>query len=85
MIEEVGPGGSFLDQESTVAKLHEEDLQPRLFNETVAQAWLKKGMPSLIEKARDVLNSLPLCDGPAVPSDVQNELMRIEEHFASKL
>jgi trimethylamine---corrinoid protein Co-methyltransferase len=85
VIEEVGPGGSFLDQESTVAKLHETVWQPRVFNETVAQAWLKKGMPSLVEKARNVLRSLPSREGPAVSPHVQKELLRIEEHFASRL
>jgi trimethylamine--corrinoid protein Co-methyltransferase len=85
IIGEVGPGGTFLDQESTVSNLHGTVWQPRLFDENVAQAWLKKGMPSLIEKARDRLNALPLREGPAVSSDVQKELLRIEAFFTAKL
>jgi trimethylamine:corrinoid methyltransferase-like protein len=85
VIGEVGAGGSFLDQESTLRNLHETVWQPKLFDESVAQSWLKKGRPSITDKARDTLNALSLRDGPAVSPEVQKELLRIEEYFMSRL
>lgn len=83
VIDQVGPNGTFMDQESTAERLREVFWAPKLFSLNADAAWLAEGKPNLIDKARDILNSLKLAEGPIVSNDQQKELKAIENKFSS--
>jgi trimethylamine--corrinoid protein Co-methyltransferase len=85
VIDQVGPGGTFLDQESTAARARGIFWRPQFFSLNSQSAWLAEGMPGLLDKARDTLSSLKLADGPVVSKEQQRELARIEAKFAAAL
>lgn len=84
IISEVGPGGTFLDQISTAQHMREVIWRPELLSQNTLSSWVAEGMPSVMEKANDKLNSLQLSDEPAVSREIQKELHKIEQHFLSK-
>jgi trimethylamine---corrinoid protein Co-methyltransferase len=84
IISEVGPGGTFLDHISTAQHLREVTWRPELLSQNALSSWVAEGMPSVIEKANDKLNSLELSDEPAVSREIQKELQKIEQHFLSQ-
>lgn len=85
IISEVGPGGTFLDHISTAQHMRQVTWRPELLSQNTLSMWLAEGMPSVIEKANDKLNSLELSDEPAVSSEIQKELQKIEQHFLAQV
>ena len=85
IIKEVGPGGTFFSHESTAQHAREVAWKPELFSLNAYQSWVAEGMPSAIERARDVLNSVELTDEPAVSPETQRELHRIEKEYMARL
>ena len=85
IIKEVGPGGTFFDHESTAKHARDVAWKPELFSLNAYQSWAAEGMPSAIQKAGDVLNSVELTDEPAVSPEVQRELHRIEKKYMARL
>lgn len=84
-IKEVAPGGSFFGHESTARQFRECIWNSELFSLNPLSAWLKEGKPSLVEKARDILDSLQYHPGSAVTPEVHRELVNIENKFAALL
>ena len=85
IISEVGPGGTFLDHISTAQHMREITWKPELLSLNALSSWVAEGMPSVIEKANDKLNSLELSDEPAVSPEIQKELQKIEQHFLTQV
>ena len=85
VIDEVGPGGVFLDHISTVQRYRDVFWKPQLFSLNAYPAWEAEGRPQLLERARDLLNALKLPDEPIVSPEQQRELACIEERLAATL
>jgi len=85
VIDRVGPGGTFMDQESTVASFRATFWESQLFSINPYQSWIAEQKPEALEKARDILNSLKVAQEPLVSADQQRQLRRIEETFAARL
>ena len=85
VVDRVGPGGTFLDEESTVNRFREEFWRAGLFSYSPMGTWLAEGKRTLVEKARETLSALELRDEPIVSREAQRELARIEERFAAQL
>ena len=85
VIDEVGPGGLFLDQISTVQRYRDVFGEPKLFSLNSYPDWEAEGRPQLLERARDLLNALKLPDEPIVSQEQQRELACIEERLAATL
>lgn len=85
VIGNVGPGGTFMDQETTAARLREVYWRPALFSFNTYPAWMAEGGKNLANRARDVLASLDVPKGPVVSEAQQKELAAIEKKFAAKL
>ena len=81
IIAEVGPGGTFFDHESTAKHLREVIWRPELFSQNSLSGWRIEGMPYVVEKARQKLDSLELTDASAVSEDIQKELHKIANRF----
>jgi len=84
-IDQVGPGGTFLDRESTARRMRDAYWPPKLFSFNAFPAWVEEGKPELAQKAMEILDSLPVAEGPVVSSEQQRELAAIEEKFAAML
>ncbi len=85
ILKEVGPGGIFLDHETTAQHSHHAIWNSKLFSRNSLFSWMSEGSPSLQDRARKILNALPLRQSPAVTPEIQKELLKIEEHFAGQL
>jgi trimethylamine:corrinoid methyltransferase-like protein len=84
-IQAVGPGGLFMDRDSTAARVRGAFWEPELFSVNAYPSWVAEGRPRLVEKARDTLNGLKLAEGPVVSPDRQKELAAIESRFMARL
>ena len=85
VVDQVGPGGTFLDQDTTLSRFRDVSWKPDLFTYEAVGAWMAQGQPKLLDKARDTLESLALSDAPVISRQQQQELARIEEKFAARL
>ena len=79
----VGPGGTFMDRESTAARMRESFWMPQLFSVDSYPMWLTGGGRDLLDRARQTLGELKVADGPVVTRDQQRELAAIEKRFAA--
>ena len=85
VIDDVGAGGTFLDQPTTAIRCREALWWPGLFTTNAYPSWVGEGKPTVLDKARDLLTALDLADGSLVSSEQQRELARIEEKFTAQL
>ena len=85
VVDRVGPGGTFLDQDTTLSRFRDTFWHPGLFTYEAVGAWMADGQPTLLDQARDILNSLKLNDEPVVSRHQRQALAEIEEKFASLL
>jgi trimethylamine---corrinoid protein Co-methyltransferase len=85
LLKEVGPGGMFLDHETTARHSHHAFWNSKLFSQNSLFSWMNEGSPALLDRARETLNSLSLRQSPAVSPEIQKELQKIETHFAQQL
>lgn len=76
LIDDIGPGGTFIDQEHTVRHFREEVWMPRLLNRQYWQQWEDEGKPDLAVRVRRHVQDLlaayeqpPLADGLAANLD----------------
>ena len=84
-IDEVGPGGTFLDLESTASRIRGASWDASLFSMNSYPTWAAAGGVSLADQARQILDELKLAEGPLVSADQQKELAAIEQRFAAML
>lgn len=77
-INEVGPGGHFLNQKHTLKYLEREHFMPKLFDRDSHENWLEKGKKGVLERASEMVQKI-LRDHEPKPldSEVEKELMKI--------
>jgi trimethylamine--corrinoid protein Co-methyltransferase len=77
-IREVGPGGTFLDHETTLAGHRREIWSPRLLDRQYYEAWLEGGAGSAEERCAERKRELLSSHKPEpVPADLDREFERI--------
>jgi trimethylamine--corrinoid protein Co-methyltransferase len=77
VIDEVGPGGSYLGASHTVRHFREV-WSPRLFDRRTYQAWADAGEPTLVKTARETARQV-IAGRPAnpLPAETLNALRQI--------
>jgi trimethylamine--corrinoid protein Co-methyltransferase len=79
LIRQVGPGGTFLDQEHTLRHFRAELWEPRLFARQMFAGWRQAGARSAediaMEMYRDLVRREPLPS--LIPDDLDRELVRM--------
>lgn len=84
VINEVGPGGHFLDKDHTLVHFREELYQPALSNRDDFDSWYAKGSPQSMESAnkkyKEILESYEV---PELPADVDKDLLKFIENLNS--
>ena len=86
VIDEVGPGGSFIDQMHTALHFREELWMPKLLDRSFWSAWSDAGGPQLGDKIKSRVDSL-LSEYEEKPlaSDVAKEIEKILHCAKTKL
>jgi trimethylamine---corrinoid protein Co-methyltransferase len=78
VVNEVGPGGTFIDREHTARHFREELWFPRLLDRQFYDAWLQAGASTMADRVRAekerLLNKHPV---EPLPADLDKELSRI--------
>jgi trimethylamine---corrinoid protein Co-methyltransferase len=84
VIANVGPGGHYLEEDSTIAAMRGgEYYHPQIGHHGAFDSWLHGGQPDLLEEAHQRVQSLLVDHEPLpLPSDVEAELIRIQERAA---
>ncbi len=78
VIEEVGPGGTFMDQEHTALNFREELWFPRLLDRDFYDAWLQGGAKTMAQRCREEKERLLKEHQPEpLPADVEREIDRV--------
>jgi trimethylamine--corrinoid protein Co-methyltransferase len=78
LVEEVGPGGTFVDQPHTVNHMRREVWMPRVFERDYFTAWEQRGGKTAADRAREYRNELLAAYQPCpLPDDVEREVGRI--------
>ena len=84
VINEVGPGGHFLDKDHTLVHFRGELYQPALSNRDDFDSWYAKGSPQSMESAnkkyKEILESYEV---PEFPANVDKELLKFIENLKS--
>jgi trimethylamine--corrinoid protein Co-methyltransferase len=81
VIQQVGPGGNFLGEKSTVTHMRSgEWLIPNIGTHETRESWENAGKTKIIEEARETVNRLLAEHKPLpLPPEVEKELDRIEQ------
>ncbi|MCJ7750910.1 MAG: trimethylamine methyltransferase family protein [Armatimonadetes bacterium] len=78
IIEEVGPGGTFMDQEHTAAHFRKELWFPKLLDRQFYDAWLSGGAKTMGQRCREEKERLLREHQPVpLPEDVDREIERV--------
>jgi len=78
VIEQVGPGGSFIDQEHTAAHFRKELWFPQLLDRSFYDEWAGRGKRTLADRCRDKKEQLLREHQPEpLPADVDREIERV--------
>ncbi|MBN1628307.1 MAG: trimethylamine methyltransferase family protein [Thermoleophilia bacterium] len=78
VIEEVGPGGSFMDQEHTARHFRSELWFPKLLDRQFYDAWLSGGAKTMAHRCREEKERLLREHQPEpLPEDVDQEIERV--------
>ena len=86
IIDQVGPGGHFLDQDSTVAAIHDGEWYFDEFGMTATfEEWKSTGKREIIEDAREKVDQILTSHQPLpLDEDVDRELERIKKKAKEK-
>jgi trimethylamine:corrinoid methyltransferase-like protein len=85
IIQEVGPGGQFLDQTHTLQHCR-EILSPTTFNRKSKAEWSAQGQKDIVNNAEDVVDHVKEAhDVPPLPVDILKELSSIVKRADKKL
>lgn len=86
LIDEVGPGGHFLDQNHTMKHFKTETYYPSLINRQRYETWQEAGSKTLFERAnekvRDIIENYEV---DPLPKDVQQKIRAIVERSEQKV
>jgi trimethylamine--corrinoid protein Co-methyltransferase len=86
VIEGVGPGGSFMDQEHTAAHFRQELWFPKLLDREFYDAWLSGGAKTMAQRCREEKERLLREHEPEpLPEDVEREVERVLSAARSEL
>jgi len=78
VMEAVGPGGTFMDQEHTAQHFRKELWFPRLLDRRFYDAWLSGGAKTMADRCREEKERLLRDHRPeALPDDVERELQKV--------
>jgi trimethylamine--corrinoid protein Co-methyltransferase len=78
VIAQVGPGGSFIDQEHTAAHFRQELWFPTLLDRSFYDEWARRGKQTLADRCRERKEQLLRDHRPEpLPADVDREIARI--------
>jgi trimethylamine--corrinoid protein Co-methyltransferase len=79
MIERIGPGGSFLTEPHTLARLRGGEFwEPMVAFRGSLQGWVETGSPNVLDRARARAREILDAHWPApLPDDVQEEMTRV--------
>lgn len=78
VIQEVGPGGTFLDQEHTASRFRRELWFPRLMDRQFYEVWLNSGAKTMAQRCREEKERLLREHQPEpLPEDVEREIERV--------
>jgi trimethylamine--corrinoid protein Co-methyltransferase len=86
LIQEVGPGGNFLGEKSTVAGIRSgEWMLPNIGVHTTQKTWENDGRPDILDEAREKVTEILTHYQPLpLPLEVEKELLRIEDKLKDK-
>ncbi len=80
VVEEVGVGGTFMDQEHTVRHFREELWFPRLLDRQFYDAWAQGGQVTMAERCRQEKERiLAAHQAEPLPDDVEKEVRRVTQ------
>ncbi|MFB3892111.1 MAG: trimethylamine methyltransferase family protein [Phycisphaerae bacterium] len=80
LIDQLGPGGTFIDQEHTVKHFREEVWMPTILDRQYWQQWEDAGRPDTAARAREKLRALLAAYKPCpLPDSVEKDVRRIVE------
>jgi trimethylamine--corrinoid protein Co-methyltransferase len=86
VIEQVGPGGTFMDQEHTAAHFRQELWFPKLLDRQFYDAWLSAGAKTMAQRCREEKEHLLKEHRPEpLPEEVDREIERILSSARSEL
>ncbi len=86
IVEEVGPGGSFIATDHTADHFRKELWFPRLFDREFYQSWLEHGATSMEDRCRDRKQDILATHQPEpIDSSLERELDRIVEASRQEL
>jgi trimethylamine--corrinoid protein Co-methyltransferase len=78
VIEEVGPGGTFMDQEHTALNFRQELWFPRLLDREFYDAWMAGGAKTMGQRCREEKERLLREHQPdPLPDDVESAVERV--------
>jgi len=84
VIAKIGPGGHFLEEDSTLKAMRSgEYYHPQIGHHGPFDSWLSGGQPDLLEEAHQRVQTLLADHEPLpLPPEVDAELIRIQERAA---
>jgi trimethylamine--corrinoid protein Co-methyltransferase len=87
VIDQVGPGGHFLDRPSTIAAIHDGEWYIDEFGMTATfEEWQAAGKREIIEDAREKVGQILSSHQPLpLDEDIDRELERIKKSAADKM
>lgn len=85
VIEEVGPGGNYLDHSSTIESYRKAYWMPELFEHHRLGQWQKKGSPSIRDLAREIVRKKIKTHCFELDENLQKELNKIYQKACNKL
>ena len=81
-IEEVGPRGTFLNHQTTIAHFREATWEPDIFIHTTLRQWREMGEVSVRERARQIAKKRIAEQGYILAEDKRKELEAIYQRAA---
>ena len=79
-IAEVGPGGNHFGTAYTMERFQDAFYRPTVSDRQNYETWIENGAKDALQRAHEIANQLlDMYEQPALPSNVQGELMRYVE------
>jgi len=86
VIEEVGPGGSFIDQEHTAVHFRKELWFPKLLDRQFYDAWMSAGAKTMAQRCREEKERVLKGHRPEpLPGDIDREIERVLANARAEL
>jgi trimethylamine--corrinoid protein Co-methyltransferase len=81
VIQQVGPGGNFLDTDHTAAVYRREHWQPRIWSREMLASWLDGDRKTDVERAKDICQQIKKASDPApqISEETERALLKVIE------